>query len=137
MEKLNNEQYKKYADYIEKRTGYASAWGRGVKAYAIDLLDELKQAADYEGEALQLNGASFEQFEKMALNGAEDWRAYSWGGCAFIYNSDIAARLCTKSELKKTDNGEKQPNSREQWLDVQARALFQASRLLYKAMRNA
>lgn len=137
MEKLNNEQYKKYADYIEKRTGYASAWGRGVKAYAIDLLDELKQAADYEGEALKLNGASFEQFEKMALNGAEDWRAYSWGGCAFIYDGDIAARLCTKSELKKTDNGEKQPNSREQWLDVQARALYQASRLLYKAMRNA
>lgn len=137
MEKLNNEQYKKYIDYIEKRAGYASAWGRGVKAYAIDLLDELKQAADYEGEALQLNGASFEQFEKTALNGAEDWRAYSWGGCAFIYNADIAARLCTKSELKKTNNGEKQPNSREQWLDVQARALFQASRLLYKAMRNA
>lgn len=137
MEKLNNEQYKKYADYIEKRAGYSSAWGRGVKAYAIDLLDELKQAADYEGEALQLDGASFEQFEKMALNGAEDWRAYSWGGCAFIYDGDIAARLCTKSELKKTDNGEKQPNSREQWLDVQARALYQASRLLYKAMRNA
>lgn len=137
MEKLNNEQYKKYVGYIEKRTGYASAWGRGVKAYAIDLLDDLKQAADYEGEALQLDGASFEQFEKIALNGAKDWRAYSWGGCAFIYNADIAARLCTKSELKKTDNGEKQPNSREQWLDVQARALYQASRLLYKAMRNA
>ena len=137
MEKLNNELYKNYTEYIEKRTGYASAWGRGVKAYAIDLLDELKQAADYEGEELKLNGASFEQFEKIALNGAEDWRAYSWGGCALIYDRDIAATLCTKSELKKTNNGEKQPNSREQWLDVQARALYQAARLVYKAMRNA
>lgn len=137
MEKLNSKLYKKYADYIEKRTGYASAWGRGVKAYAADILDGLKEAADYDGEALELKGAKYADFEKIALNGAEDWRAYSWGGCAFIYNADIAARLCTKSELKRTNNGEKRPNSQEEWLDVQARALYQAARLVYKAMRNA
>lgn len=86
---------------------------------------------------MQLDGASFEQFEQIALNGAEDWGQYSQGGCALIYDGDIAARLCTKSELKKTNNGEKQPNSRESWLNVQARALYQASRLVYKAMHNA
>lgn len=133
----NNELFKKYADYIENRAGYASAWGRGVKAYAIDLLDDLKQEADYEGETLKLDGATYAQFEEKALNGAKNWGAYSWGGSALIYDGDIAERLSTKSELKKTNNGEKQPNSREQWLDVQARALYQASRLLYKAMRNA
>lgn len=137
MEKNNAKLYKKYAEYIEKRTGYASAWGRGVKKYALDILDDLKQNADYEGEALQLDGASFEQFEDTALNGAENWQEFSRGGLALIYDGDIARRLCTKTELKKTNDGEKQPNSRETWLDVQARALYQAARLVYKAMRNA
>ena len=137
MKKNNTELYQKYAEYIEKRTGYASAWGRGVKKYALDILDDLKQIADYEGEPLQLDGASFEQFENVALNGAENWQEFSHGGLALIYDGDIAKRLSTKTELKKTNDGEKQPNSRETWLDVQARALYQAARLVYKAMRNA
>lgn len=137
MEKNNAKLYQKYAEYIEKRTGYASAWGRGVKKYALDILDDLKQIADYEGEPLQLDGANFEQFENVALNGAENWQEFSRGGLALIYDGDIAKRLCTKTELKKTSDGEKQPNSRETWLDVQARALYQAARLVYKAMRNA
>lgn len=137
MEKNNAKLYQKYAAYIEKRTGYASAWGRGVKKYALDILDDLKQIADYEGEPLQLDGASFEQLESVALNGAENWQEFSRGGLALIYDGDIAKRLCTKTELKKTNDGEKQPNSRETWLDVQARALYQAARLVYKAMRNA
>ena len=137
MEKNNAKLYQKYAEYIEKRTGYASAWGRGVKEYALDILDDLKQIADYEGEPLQLDGASFEQLESVALNGAENWQEFSRGGLALIYDGDIAKRLCTKTELKKTNDGEKQPNSRETWLDVQARALYQAARLVYKAMRNA
>ena len=137
MEKNNTKLYQKYAEFIEKRTGYASAWGRGVKSYALDILDDLKQIADYEGEPLQLDGASFEQFESVALNGAENWQEFSRGGLALIYDGDIAKRLCTKTELKKTSDGEKQPNSHETWLDVQARALYQAARLVYKAMRNA
>lgn len=137
MEKNNAKLYQKYAEFIEKRTGYASAWGRGVKKYALDILDDLKQIADYEGEPLQLDGANFEQFENVALNGAENWQEFSRGGLALIYDGDIAKRLCTKTELKKTNDGEKQPNSRETWLDVQARALYQAARLVYKAMRNA
>lgn len=137
MEKNNAKLYKKYAEFIEKRAGYASAWGRGVKKYALDILDDLKQIADCEGEPLQLDGASFEQLESVALNGAENWQEFSRGGLALIYDGDIAKRLCTKTELKKTNDGEKQPNSRETWLDVQARALYQAARLVYKAMRNA
>ena len=44
------------------------------------------------------------------------------------YGGDIAERLCTPSELKKTRHGERRPNSREEWLDTQARALHQAAR---------
>lgn len=37
-----------------------------------------------------------------------------------------SARVCTPSELKRTDGVMNNPNSRETWLDVQARALHQA-----------
>ena len=65
------------------------------------------------------------------LNGAQDWNKYSWGGSSLIYDGDIAERLCTPSELKKTRNGERRPNGREEWLDTQARALHQAAKRVY------
>ena len=113
-----------------------SAWSRGVTSYAVDMLQQL---TDYykggyiSGEALE----TWATAEAVALNGARDWSAYSWGGSALVYNGDIAAALCTPSELKKTRNGERRPNSREEWLDVQARALGQAFRRVYSAIRTA
>ena len=111
-----------------------SAWNRGVKSYAVDLLDELAEniqggyidPADLESPALM---------EKALLNGAADWDQYSWGGCALCYDGDIAKALCTPSEYKRTRGGDLQPNSRETWLDVQARALYQAARWLINAAR--
>ena len=91
-----------------------SAWGRGVKTYALELLEEI------EGEFSP----------GKLLNGAENWRAYSYGGCALIYDCDIAERLCSPSELKRKRGGELPPNSRESWLDCQTRALWQAARLI-------
>ena len=55
---------------------------------------------------------------------------------SLIYNEDIAERLCTPSELKKTRHGERRPNAREEWLDTQARALFQAYNLIGRLARN-
>ena len=55
-----------------------------------------------------------------------DFNEYSWGGCSLIYDYDIAKRLCTPSEYKRKKGGELNPNSHEQWLDTQARALYQA-----------
>lgn len=71
------------------------------------------------------------------MNGADGWSDYSWGGSALIYNEDIALRLCTPSELKRTANGSKRPNAREEWLDVQARALYQACARVRVAWINA
>lgn len=99
-----------------------SAWGRGVNAYALELVEELKERAVYEGR----NPEPGAECREWMLNGAQDWAQYSWGGSSLIYNCDIAERLCTPSELKKTRNGERRPNSREEWLDTQARALYQA-----------
>lgn len=50
----------------------------------------------------------------------------SWGGSHLCYNSDIARHYCTPSELRRTRDGERRPNAREEWLDVQARAIYQA-----------
>lgn len=50
----------------------------------------------------------------------------SWGGSHLCYDYDIARHYCTPSELKRTRNGERRPNAREDWLDVQARAIYQA-----------
>lgn len=106
-----------------------SAWRKGVKLYASDLLDGLEEAIDggyFSAEDIKAP----KLLEKQLLNGASDWDQYSWGGCSLCYNGQIAKRLCTASELKKTRNGAKDPNPREKWLDTQARALYQAARLI-------
>jgi hypothetical protein len=74
--------------------------------------------------------ASVADLEKELLNGARTWKEYSEGGCALIYDGDIAERLCAPSEYRKTRQGERAPNARETWLDVQARALGQAANLI-------
>ena len=104
-----------------------SAWDAGVKLYAFDLLDTLEEWQTWEKRQDIPTG---KELETALLNGAKNWKEYSWGGCALCYNYDIAKRLCTPSELKKTYNGGKRPNAREDWLDVQHRAIFQAFLLL-------
>jgi hypothetical protein len=94
-----------------------SAWNKGVKAYALDLIDSIPDNVEY---------GNTDSLMADLLNGASNWDQYSWGGCSLIYDRDIAIRLCTPSELKKTRNGERRPNDREMWLDTQTRALRQA-----------
>lgn len=101
-----------------------SAWDRGVNEYALELVECL------ENEGL-------EPTRKNMLNGAETWEQYSYGGCSLIYDTDIAERLCTPSELKRTKGGELNPNSRETWLDLQARALHQACMRVLREAKNA
>ena len=98
-----------------------SAWDKGVTAYAIELVEEL----DTE-----------EVTREKLLNGVTDWYEYSWGGCSLIYNCDIAERLCSPSELKKRNGGDWRPNNHEEWLDVQARALFQACNRIMRITRK-
>ena len=108
-----------------------SAWSRGVKAYAVELVEGLEPAnADFDLSNERL-------LEKAILNGADNWRQYSEGGCALIYDADIAERLCSPSELKRCKGGERQPNARETWIECQARALSQASAIVRRAYRTA
>lgn len=100
-----------------------SKWTTGVNEYAEELrefLDENKLEATLEN----------------MLNGAKDWNQYSYGGSSLIYDADIADRLATPSEIKsrtrKDGSLNQMANARESWLDVQARALFQAARQIVR-----
>lgn len=115
-----------------------SKWDKAVTEDAIDLLDTVndhceqvsrKFAETEEGGAAHVNDLFVSRMSLINImqNGAESWSAYSWGGCGLIYNADIAEHYCTPSELKKVRGGDRRPNSREEWLDVQARALRQAA----------
>lgn len=104
-----------------------SCWDRGVKGFALNLLRSYIDICEY----CDNNGRPIPELnEETLLNGADDWNAYCYGGGALLYDGDIAKNLCTPSELKRTDNGNKAPNDREGWQDVQSRAYFQAYRML-------
>lgn len=108
-----------------------SAWSKGVKTYANMLIENI---IEYSHFCIK-NGKELPEItESLMLNGASDWGAYSWGGSALIYNEDIAETLCSPSELKRCKGGERRPNNSEEWLDVQARALWQAARSIKQAM---
>lgn len=105
-------------DIIANEKPARSYWGRAVQAYAIDILKK----ADY----VENLPESHRELEIVLLNGADNWRVYSEGGCALIANYDIAERVCTPSEFKRKRSGYLEPNSSESWIDVQSRALYQA-----------
>lgn len=88
-----------------------SAWGRGVQEYELEIVE------DIENDEISLDDIS-----KDYSIAERD----SYGGCYLVYDEDIARRLCCPSELKRVKYGENRPNSREIWLDVQARAIYQA-----------
>lgn len=100
------------------------AWDRGVRAYALELVEEAETP-------LAKNS-----LREALLNGAENWGQYSQGGGSLIYDADIAARICSPSELKRKRGGELQPSRSETWLDCQARALRQAESLVKLAIER-
>lgn len=108
-----------------------STWSKAITAYALELVETL------DNRDKQPEGVA--ELHEMMLNGASDWSAYSWGGSSLIYNQDIAERCCTPSEPKRATNKNglrDMANAREHWLDVQARALYQAANLICSIARK-
>lgn len=105
-----------------------SAWSRGVRNYALMILENLESLDD------SIDETSWAVINRALLNGAGDWREYSEGGCALIYDQDIAAALCSPSELRRVQNGRRMPSRSETWLDVQTRALRQAAAMVKHAI---
>ena len=129
----NNEFIEKLRNYLDGKK-CRSAWDKAVNLYANDFIDDLEEWFD--GGYINLEDLeSPAMLEKTLLNGANNWNHYSWSGCSLCYNSDIAKRVCTPSQLKRKRNGNLPPNSYEDWLDVQARALYEAFLRIKKAVR--
>ena len=105
-----------------------SKWQNGVNEYAAELYQNMIDN-------------NVDITEENLLNGASNWSDYSYGGSSLIYDYDIAERLATPSEIKsrmrKDGSFNQMANARETWLDVQARALYQASRKLLGSKVNA
>ena len=132
---MKNNVYARMTAELEARKD-RSAWNKGVNEYALEFVENLEERVEYEGR----NPEPGAECREWLLNGAQDWSQYSWGGCSLIYDGDIAERLCTPSELRRNLNGKRRPNRQEEWLDVQARALYQAcnrvSRLYHRMIRE-
>lgn len=125
----NSVNLSKVYETISKTVKPRSAWARGVLETAIDILDTVKDDSP---------SVEISELEGICLNGAENWKQYSWGGCALICDEGIAERFCSPSELKKVTgvHGLRNPNKQEQWLDVQARGCHQAFNLILKIAKQ-
>lgn len=115
-----------------------SAWARGVRTYASELVEEAD--SDWNLDFAEFAAMDRKARKKRLLNGAQNWVEYSEGGSSLVYDSDVAERLCSLSELKKLTlkGGLKDaPNPRENWLQCQARALHQAMCLINRLMSDS
>ena len=119
----------------EKEKKARSKWSKAVLQDAQWLLKNVIEGYIKNGEEVEIN-------EKILLNGAENWKEFSWGGSALIYNGEIAEHYSTPSELKfwgfTKDGGVKRETNTagEHLLDIQARALYQAWREIRNEMNE-
>ena len=108
----------------EKEKKARSKWDKAVLQDGQRLLENVLEWMEDE-EEVEIN-------EKLLLNGAENWKKFSWGGSALIYNGEIAEHYSTPSELKFwgfTKNGGVKRDTNtigKHLLDIQAKALYQA-----------
>lgn len=126
-----------------------SCWDRAVQSDAIDMIERVKSDCGH-----VVNGVfsgTVSEFLAAVVNhvgiiNSKIETVYSCmpyikessrGGNWLIYNDDIAAHYCTPSELKRVTHKDgsirDHANSREDWLEVQARAHYQA---LIRIMRD-
>lgn len=94
---------------------FRSAWDKGVKGYAIELLENVT-GGNFKGIDETTDFDNVTTCKLLNHVGAGDMKlcdvckSVSEGGNFEIYDGEIAKRLCTPSELKRTMNGEKDPN---------------------------
>lgn len=95
---------------IFKEKEERSQWNKGINEYAIDILERYE---DLNNTSVM---PSLKNLQEKLLNGAPDWKQYSYGACALINRYDIAERLLTQNQRKKLPNTWKE-------LDEQTKAL--------------
>ena len=105
-----------------------SYWGKGVKQYALDILNNLDDVKDLPSNSREL--------ETCLLNGASNWGQYSNGAFSLIYSEDIATRLYSPrvvESCRKKNGGFASTYKGMDWLDIQAIALEEAFLLILQS----
>ena len=105
-----------------------SAWNKGVKIYAVMLLENLKENG-YKGRDI----TSPAILRKFMLKGADNWETFSRGGCALIYNGDIVKTLCTPAIIDHYNSG-RLNISADNIFKWQRQALQHAERLIMQSV---
>ena len=110
---------------------------RAVVLYALELVDNIgDHYTTTQEQRDNLEKIDTQDLKALALNGADSWSQYSWGGCSLCYNYDILARLFCPSIVKKYENADTVQGVH--LLDRQANALARAfSHILYTIKREA
>lgn len=130
---LNSPQYisdmRAYISATERKRGQ---WNKTTAYYADFLLDSYIEICKWHADQ---NEAIPAMSLKIVLNGASCWHQYSYGGCALVYDGDIAKVVFTPAQFAKWEQGRKA--TAEPLLDIQARALAAGWRVLESAQRYA
>lgn len=118
-----------YISDIERKRGQ---WNKATAYYAYFLLDSYIEICKWHADQ---NEAIPPLSLDLVLNGASGWHQYSYGGCALVYDGDIATVVFTPAQFAKWEQGRKV--TAEPLLDIQARALAAGWRVLKSAQRYA
>lgn len=115
-----------------------STWGRGIAAYASDLIDYY--AIDVAGYP-DKDGYVAAPTEETFLNGATSWYEYAVGGCgaALIYDESIISRLFPPSVVKRSRwaaGGYRCPISGADFISIEAVALKRAYSIIASVGRR-
>lgn len=145
------EQLKERLEAEQKKA--RSAWEKGVFSYAVEMVENVQndsimsreQYAEKHDVGDFLNHVGGRGINMNAFWTVDDRikvrhlsNDASWGGNFEMYNDDVVKRLCTPGEIKKYESGRMQygPNSKEQWIDVQSRAVNQAVNKIHFILRH-
>lgn len=130
---LNSPQYlSDMRAYISKTEQKRGQWNKTIAYYADFLLDSYIDICKWRADQ---NEAIPALSLDVVLDGALGWHQYSYGGCALVYDGDIAKTVFTPAQFTKWEQGRKVTD--EPMLDIQARALAAGWRVLKSAKRYA
>ena len=119
----------------EKEQTTRGTYNKGLYLYALELVDNIgDHYASTQEQRDNLQNIDRDTLKELALNGAEDWGQYSWGGCSLCYNYDILERLFCPSMVKRYQNADSVRGLH--LLDFQKYALCKAFAILYKTIQN-
>lgn len=106
-----------------------SAWDKGVKQWALDLLDGMDDKAEF---------SSLTSLLLEALSGSLDWKEYCYDDKGIISDYSIVEAFCTPTEKQRYISrlgALRAPNADETWMDVQVKAATQAWDLIERVAK--